>query len=615
MMEIDDSIEDICGMRPSQQLKAMEEATHKFVNRQYQVYEKVIGKLSEAGIDLVKSVNRLSEEEQKFIDRYFDEAVFPILTPFVADSSRPFPTIKSQSLNIGLWVKRKGLAMHEFAFVTIPQNTNRLIRLPGGNSRFFLLEELIRINIGKLFTEATTEDSFVFRISRNAEFDILLEEEGNILEHISKQVRARQWSDAIRLEVSTDITDRSLELLMTSQNLQKKDVYVIPSSLDLTFLYELYSDENLSDFRIEKFRPNQIDELAKEDILSLVSRKDVILFHPFDSFDPVIDFIDKASTDPDVIAIKQTLYRVSSDSRIVEGLIRAAKNGKQVTALIELKARFDEENNIKWAQMLEKAGCTVLYGSADLKTHCKIALVIKKENGKLAHYLHLATGNYNEVTAKRYTDIGLFTKKESFGQDADKIFNMLSGYSKPENLDFLSVAPYGLKNRLLQLINRERENAVCGKSARIRAKMNSLCDPDIIEALYEASSAGVKIDLVIRGICCLRPQLEAVSENIHVTSIVGNFLEHSRILSFENNGKPEYYCSSADWMPRNLERRVELMFPVVEEENKEKLNQTLTMLINDNCKAYSLSFDGKYSKVIRESEEEVNSQILLKGIV
>ena len=386
--------------------------------------------------------------------------------------------------------------------------------------------------------------------------------------------------------------------------ISRDEIYDIEGPLDLTFLMKLYGMEEMdSSLKAPVVKPKAVPALVDcIDIFEAIRRKDILMHHPYESFEPVVEFVRQASRDPKVLAIKQTLYRVSGNSPIIAALAEAAENGKQVTVLVELKARFDEENNIVWAKKLEHAGCHVLYGLVGLKTHSKITLVVRNEEDGIRRYVHLGTGNYNDSTAKLYTDIGMFTCKESYGEDATAVFNMLSGYSEPAGWNRLSVAPLWLKDKFIYLINREKENALNGKSARIIAKMNSLCDPDIIKTLYEASIAGVQIDLIVRGICCLKVGINGVSENITVRSIVGNYLEHSRIFYFENNGNQEYYCGSADWMPRNLERRVEILFPVEEEELKDRLRYILETELKDNRKAHILSVDGTYVKMKRPKE-------------
>ena len=402
---------------------------------------------------------------------------------------------------------------------------------------------------------------------------------------------------------------RLLSFIQSELSIEEKAIYKIDGPLDLTFLMKMYAMEGFEHLKAAAFVPQQVPGLPPDcDIFEKIRQGDIMMYHPYESFNPVVEFIQKAAKDPDVLAIKQTLYRVSGNSPIIKALAKAAENGKQVSVLVELKARFDEENNIVWAKMLEKAGCHVIYGLVGLKTHSKITLVVRREENRIRRYVHLGTGNYNDATAKLYTDIGLFTCAESIGEDATAVFNMLSGYSEPRNWNKLSLAPLWLKDRFMYLIEREENHARAGREAHIIAKMNSLCDKEVIEALYRASTAGVKIELIIRGICCLKVGIPGVSENISVRSIVGNFLEHARIFYFENGGNPEYYCGSADWMPRNLERRVEILFPVEKQELKDRLKYILDCQLADTEKASVLQPDGTYVKIDRRGKKSYNSQ-------
>ena len=416
---------------------------------------------------------------------------------------------------------------------------------------------------------------------------------------------------AIRLDVEEGIDERLLKIIEENLNISEEEIYRINGPLDLGFLMKMYGLPDFEDLKEKRYLPPQpVPELPADcDIFEKIREKDILLFHPYETFRPVVDFIRQAAKDEDVLAIKQTLYRVSGNSPIIAALAQAAENGKQVSVLVELKARFDEENNIVWAKKLEKAGCHVIYGLVGLKTHSKITLVVRREEEGIRRYVHLGTGNYNDSTAKLYTDIGLLTCTPSIGEDATAVFNMLSGYSEPLGWNRLSLAPLWLKDRFLFLIGREKENALAGRGGHIIAKMNSLCDKDIIEALYEAGAAGVKIELIIRGICCLKTHLPGIGNHITVRSIVGNYLEHARIFYFENNGKPEYYCASADWMPRNLERRVEIMFPIERPELQRRLMDILKMQLADTEKAHVLTADGTYEKVEKRGRGSFNSQL------
>ena len=444
---------------------------------------------------------------------------------------------------------------------------------------------------------------------RNADLPIDEDEANDLLKEIEKQLKKRQWGEVIRLEVDSDIDKELLSILKKELDVAGEDVFKLSGPLDLTFLMKLYGLDGKDELRYAPYQPQPVPQLAGEaNIFDAIKQGDILLHHPYQTFQPVVDFIRQAANDPQVLAIKQTLYRVSGNSPIIASLAQAAENGKQVTVLVELKARFDEENNIVWAKKLEKAGCHVIYGLVGLKTHSKIALVVRKEENGICRYVHLGTGNYNDSTAKLYTDCGIFTCSEAIGEDATAVFNMLSGYSEPLSWNHLVVAPIWMRKKFLKLIRRETRNALDGKEARIEAKMNSLCDRHIIAALYEASAAGVQIDLIVRGICCLRVGIPGVSENIRVRSIVGNFLEHSRIFYFYNNGNEEYYMGSADWMPRNLDRRVEIIFPVLDPQLQKQVRHILEVELEDNVKAHLMQADGTYAKQDKRGKVLVNSQ-------
>ncbi len=604
---------DIAGMTASQQLEALNVAIHKLVDLQYSTYNRsLLPLLEQNGLHVICSHESLTPEEAAFIDRYFEENVYPVLTPMAVDSSRPFPLIRNKSLNIGALVRKKGTKEElEFATVQVPSVLSRIVELPaaGGMRKVILLEEIIERNMDKLFLNYDIVCAHPFRIMRNADLTIDEDEAADLLKEIEKQLKKRQWGEAIRLEVEDGMDARLLRFIRKELHMEEENIYSIDGPLDLTFLMKMYGLEGFAHLKTPKYEPRQVPELpAGCDIFEQIRKGDILLHHPYQSFTPVVDFIRQASRDPQVLAIKQTLYRVSGNSPIIAALAQAAENGKQVSVLVELKARFDEENNIVWARMLEKAGCHVIYGLVGLKTHSKITLVVRREEDGIRRYVHLGTGNYNDATAKMYTDMGMLTCSESIGEDATAVFNMLSGYSEPLMWNKLALAPLWLKNKFLYLIGREKKYALEGKPARIIAKMNSLCDPDIIAALYEASAAGVKIDLIVRGICCLRVGIPGVSENITVRSIVGNFLEHSRIFYFENGEHYEIYCGSADWMPRNLERRVEILFPVEKQELKEELLHILQNQLRDTVKAHILKPDGNYEKVDKRGKEIFNSQ-------
>lgn len=606
---------DIAGLKPQEQLRQLNTATHELVNLQYSTYKRsLVPLLLQNGLRIIEHHEDMNVKEAEYADKYFMENIYPVLTPMAVDSSRPFPLIRNKSLNIGALVKKKdGKQELEFATVQVPSVLPRIIPIPGNKDEkvVILLEEIIERNIDKLFLNYNIVCAYPFRIMRNADLTIEEDEAEDLLKEIEKQLKKRQWGQAIRLEVESGIDKRLLNIIKDELLIEEEDIYQIDGPLDLTFLMKMYGLEGFEQLKESGYaKPQPVPEFPADcDIFAEIRKGDILLHHPYQTFAPVVEFIRQAARDKDVLAIKQTLYRVSGNSPIIAALAQAAENGKQVSVLVELKARFDEENNIVWAKMLEKAGCHVIYGLVGLKTHSKITLVVRKEEDGIRRYVHLGTGNYNDATAKLYTDIGMFTCTETIGEDATAVFNMLSGYSEPRTWNKLSLAPIWLKDKFLYLIARERKHAQEGRPAHIIGKMNSLCDKDIIEALYEASAAGVKIDLIIRGICSLKVGIPGISENISVRSIVGNFLEHSRIFYFENNKAPEVYCGSADWMPRNLERRVEILFPVEKPELKEKIMHILDGELKDTVKAHILKEDGTYDKVDKRGKAIYNSQM------
>ncbi len=591
---------DIAGMTAAEQLAALDERTHAFVKRQYKIYnDELVPALAREGFHIIGSHEELTHEQEIFVDKYFHEDVYPVLTPMAVDSSRPFPLIRNKTLNIAALLKKKnGDDGTEFATVQVPSVLPRFVRLPGEQDTIILLEEIIERNIDKLFLNYDILCAYPYRIMRNADLSIDEEDAADLLKEIEKQLKKRQWGQAIRLEVQGNIDKQLLKRLKSELNITDSDIYRIDGPLDLTFLMKLYGSFDYAKLKTPKYMPAPVPELMNgKNIFEAVREGDILLHHPYQTFDPVVDFVRQAANDPGVLAIKQTLYRVSGNSPIVAALAAAAENGKQVSVLVELKARFDEENNIIWARKLEQAGCHVIYGLVGLKTHSKITLVVRREEDGIRRYVHLGTGNYNDSTAKLYCDMGLFTCSPAIGEDATAVFNMLSGYSEPVGWNKLSLAPLWLRDRFHYLVEREIRHAKEGQEAHIIAKMNSVCDKDIIELMYKASKVGVKIELIVRGICCLIPQLEGVSENITVRSIVGTFLEHSRIFYFENGGNPEIYMASADWMSRNLDRRVEIMFPVEDAKLKKEVKHILDVQLADNVKAQLMQPDGSYVRV------------------
>lgn len=606
---------DIAGMTSKEQIDAILKETHKFTTAQYNTYNRsFLPSLKKNGLKIVTEFEKLTEEQADYVDNYFQKEVFPVLTPMAVDSSRPFPLIRNRSLNIGaLLMDKKKKGTIDFATVQVPSVLPRVVTIPtdGDNcTTVILLEQIIEKNIQKLFLNYRVLCQAPFRVMRNADLSIDEDEAADLLIEIEKQLKKRQWGEAIRLEVEDNIDKRLLKTLQKELNLSEDAIFKINGPLDLTFLMKVYDIEGFDHLKEPKYTPQQPKMLdASRDLFEQIREHDILLHHPYETFDPVVNFVKKAASDPNVLAIKQTLYRVSSHSPIIASLAQAAENGKQVSVLVELKARFDEENNIVWAKKLEKAGCHVIYGLVGLKTHSKITLVVRKEEDGIRRYVHLGTGNYNDSTAKLYTDMGMFTSKTRYGEDATAVFNMLSGYSEPLVWNKLSLAPLWLRGKFLSLIEREKEHAKNGRPARIIAKMNSLCDPGIIEALYDASEAGVEIDLIVRGICCLRAGIKGLSEHIRVRSIVGTFLEHSRIFYFENNGNAEYYMGSADWMPRNLDKRVEILFPVEDPILQEEIYHILHMQLSDTKKAHLLMPDGHYVKVDQRGKTPLNSQL------
>nr|WP_288825677.1 RNA degradosome polyphosphate kinase [uncultured Clostridium sp.] len=605
---------DIAGMKADEQLERISEQTHELVSVQYSTYNRsILPALKLNGLRVISSHEDLNEAEGKFADTYFERDVYPVLTPMAVDSSRPFPLIRNKSLNIAALLKKKsGEEELEFAMVQVPSVLPRIVELPAGESgerSFILLEQIIERNMESLFLNYNVVTTHPFRVMRNADLTIDEEEAVDLLEEIEKQLKKRQWGEAIRLEVEEKMDKRLLKILKRELTISSSDIFEIAGPLDLTFLMKMYGINGFDHLKEVPYVPQQVPELMNEDdIFTNIRKGDILLHHPYQTFDPVVQFVKTAARDPEVLAIKQTLYRVSGNSPIIAALLEAADNRKQVSVLVELKARFDEENNINWAKKLEKAGCHVIYGLVGLKTHSKITLVVRREEDGIRRYVHLGTGNYNDSTAKLYTDLGLMTCNPQIGEDATAVFNMLSGYSEPLHWNKLVVAPIWLRARFLKMIRREAKNAAAGKPAHIIAKMNSLCDKEVIAALYEASCAGVAIQLIVRGICSLKAGVPGLSENITVRSIVGNFLEHARIFYFENDGSPELYLGSADWMPRNLDKRVEIMFPVEDERLLERIMHVLKVQLEDNVKTHILQPDGTWEKPDKRGKTLINCQ-------
>ncbi len=616
---------DSTGMTPVEQLKAVAERTQQMVSKQYASFSRsLLPALAKQQINFRKPAD-LTESQVTFLDNYFRSTLFPILTPMAVDASRPFPLLANKTINLIVPVKKVKLeeaedalitgteviAEHhtDFALIQVPTVVSRVIELPCLTGiDLILLEDVIRMHLNQLFSGITHGQAYCFRIMRNADFDLEEDDAADLLKEIEKQLKMRQWGQVIRLEAEHDIDPQLLKILKHSFSIHSDDTFLINGPLDLTVLFKLMKLPLASDSRFPIFEPQVHPDLTDKDLFASIRQQDVLLHHPYESFSPVIDFIRQAAEDPDVLAIKQTLYRVSGQSPIIRHLATAAEKGKQVLVLVELKARFDEENNIQWAKKLEQAGCHVIYGLVGLKTHSKITLVVRRDEDRIRRYVHLGTGNYNDITAGIYTDLGLLTCNEGVGADASEFFNMLSGYSAPLTWHKLIMAPFWMRQGFVNRIERERRHAQIGKKARIIAKINSLVDPELISLLYKASQAGVQIDLIVRGICCLRPGVAGLSENITVRSLVGRFLEHSRIFYFYNDGEEDIYLASADWMPRNLDRRVELMFPIEDRVVWDKVYQILETQLNDTERAWLLDSSGQYTRVDRRGKMHLDSQ-------
>ncbi|HIS00346.1 MAG TPA: RNA degradosome polyphosphate kinase [Candidatus Excrementavichristensenella intestinipullorum] len=601
---------DLAGMTPRQQISAITARVRVMVRSMYDALRKeILPSLDKAGIR-VKSMKNLTPEQAAFVDKYFEEQVYPVLTPMAVDSRRPFPLILNKSLNLGLLIDEGEEEGPSFATVQVPSGLSRVVQLPETDGiSVVLLEQVITRNIDKLFPGRKVLCCHPYRITRNADFSLDEDEVEDLLKEVEKGLRQRRWGFAVRLEIDYRADARLVKVLEDALELEGGDAYPIHGPINLDFFMKyLYGLPGFEDLKYPPYTPRALTLAEGQSMFDRIREGDLLLYHPYDSFEPVVRFVRQAARDSKVLAIKQTLYRVSGDSPIIAALAEAADAGKQVTVLLELKARFDEENNIHWGRRLERAGAHVIYGMAGLKTHCKITLVVRSEEEGIRRYVHLGTGNYNDVTAKIYTDHGLFTCDRQIGADASAFFNMLTGFSSLPPMGKLVSAPRDMRPKFMELIQRETRNALAGKRGEIVAKMNSLVDEEIIAALYRASCAGVKIRLIVRGICCLRPGLPGVSENIQVRSIVGRFLEHSRIYQFHNDGQSEVYLSSADWMPRNLNRRVELLFPVEKGQLKAQVMEVLKLQWRDNIKASQLQCDGHYTRLSKAGAKPLNAQ-------
>lgn len=597
---------EVSGLTPSEQIEKILDKVRGMVNDQYKTYEHLYDHLGNKKIKIF-TYDMLNEEQINYVNDYYKNVLYPVLTPMVIDSGRPFPLLLNKTLNIGVILKENKSEHEVFATIQVPSVVDRLVPIPGNEGEnFILLEDVIKNHLSELFGFKVLTTA-CYRITKNA--DLSLNEEGaeDLLETIEESLKQRRWGLAVRLEIEDTHDDRVISKLEQEFEITSNQIFPIRGPIDLTFINKLYSIKGYNELKFEHLKSLPVKEFQECDMFQAISKNDIFLHHPYESFSTVVKLVEAAAQDEKVLAIKQTLYRVSGNSPIIAALSKAAENGKQVTVLVELKARFDEENNIHWARQLEKAGCHVIYGVIGLKTHSKILLIVRQEKKGIKRYVHLGTGNYNDVTAKFYTDIGLLTSKSEYGEDASVIFNMLSGYFKPENMSKITIAPYGLRKKLEYLVERETEHAKNGKKAKIIAKMNSLVDKKLMIALYKASEAGVKVELIVRGICCLKPGIKGLSENITVRSIVGRYLEHSRIYYFHNEGKEDIYMSSADWMYRNLDKRVETMTIIEDTTIKKELKEMLGMYIRDNVKSRILLSDGSYTKVEAEGKN-INAQ-------
>ncbi len=610
------------GMAPAEQLAAIDRRTHELVAEQYRILnDEVLPGLATGGVQRVR-LEDLTDAERRHVDTLFRASIAPVLTPLAIDPGHPFPHVHNKSLNIALVVERKngGQKRRHFAVVQVPAVLDRVVIVSThgeGWVRFVLLEDIIARHLGELFGGLRVVSHTVFRVTRNTDLTIEEEDAEDLLEMIEESLRQRRRSDPVRLEISSDADETFVGMLTEAHDLEARDVYRVPGPVDVTALTALHRLDGFPALKDEPLVPRVAPPFAQgRDVFDVIRAQDVLVHLPYESFGCVVDFIERAADDPQVLAIKQTLYRTSGASPIISALARAAQNGKQVTALVELKARRDEQNNITWARMLERAGVHVVYGIVGLKTHCKAALVVRREGAGIRRYVHLSTGNYNPTTARVYTDLGLFTANPDMGEDTSALFNLLTGNAEGYRWKKLVVAPVGMREQVIGLIEREERNAREGRAARIIVKMNALVEPSVIDALYRASQAGVAIDLVVRGICCLRPGLPGVSETIRVTSIVDKYLEHSRIFYFENGGNPEVFLASADWMPRNFWRRIETLFPIEEASLQARIvGDIIQPILSDTVKVRELSSDGTYRRrTPGEGETPLRSQIALQHL-
>lgn len=601
---------DASGMSVHEQLVAISQAAHEQVRTQTKSLIALMAEMDAVKLHF-RRVKDLSELGKDWLEEYYREVVFPVLTPMAVDASRPFPFLANKTLNLAVeLIKADG--EHSMGLIQVPSVLDRIVEVePEGKRTFVFLEDIIASHCHDLFKGCHILDMVSFRVTRDSDLDLEEDDSVDLMKEVEESLRKRKRGAAVRLEIFKTNNNRIKKFLEENLDVTEMEVYEINGPLDPTCFFKFIGMKGMWPWLYEPFVPQRPLELPYDsDLFAAIRENDILLHHPYESFDPVVKLVSDAADDPQVLAIKQTLYRVSGNSPIVAALARAAENGKQVTVLVELKARFDEENNILWARRLEKAGCHVIYGLVGLKTHAKIILIVRKEDNGIKRYLHLGTGNYNDSTAKLYTDLGLMTANDEFGSDASAFFNLLSGYSEPPVWNKLVMAPLGLREKIYALIDNEIAMVRSGREGHIIAKMNSLIDQPVIQKLYEASAAGVHIDLIVRGICGLRTGIEGISDNITVRSIVGRQLEHSRIFWFANGGEEQLYLSSADWMPRNLNDRVELFFPVETEEHIHRIKALLDLYLRDNVGAHMMQSNGSYRRV-RNKLEPVSAQSTL----
>ena len=601
---------DASGMSVHEQLVAISQAAHEQVRTQTKSLIALMAEMDAVKLHF-RRVKDLSELGKDWLEEYYREVVFPVLTPMAVDASRPFPFLANKTLNLAVeLIKADG--EHSMGLIQVPSVLDRIVEVePEGKRTFVFLEDIIASHCHDLFKGCHILDMVSFRVTRDSDLDLEEDDSVDLMKEVEESLRKRKRGAAVRLEIFKTNNNRIKKFLEENLDVTEMEVYEINGPLDPTCFFKFIGMKGMWPWLYEPFVPQRPLELQDDsDLFAAIRENDILLHHPYESFDPVVKLVSDAADDPQVLAIKQTLYRVSGNSPIVAALARAAENGKQVTVLVELKARFDEENNILWARRLEKAGCHVIYGLVGLKTHAKIILIVRKEDNGIKRYLHLGTGNYNDSTAKLYTDLGLMTANDEFGSDASAFFNLLSGYSEPPVWNKLVMAPLGLREKIYALIDNEIAMVRSGREGHIIAKMNSLIDQPLIQKLYEASAAGVHIDLIVRGICGLRTGIEGISDNITVRSIVGRQLEHSRIFWFANGGEEQLYLSSADWMPRNLNDRVELFFPVETEEHIHRIKALLDLYLRDNVGAHMMQSNGSYRRV-RNKLEPVSAQSTL----